>query len=342
MSNTARAVNLLAVVLPPVVIAVAIVVFWNDVVGLHDLALLLVMYLITGFGVTVGFHRMLTHRAFRTSRPVEYLFAAAGSMAVQGPVINWVADHRKHHAHTDEEGDPHSPHVGRGAGIAGALRGLLHAHVGWLVSDHGRAERERYARDLSEDAGMRFINRSFLGLVGLGLASRSPPVAITGRLAGALTALLWGGLVRIFLLHHVTWSINSICHFFGRRRFDVEDRSTNVWWLALPSFGEAWHHNHHTFPRSAARPVEGRDVARPVGVADRRHGAPRARVGRRADHARAPAPEARRGSLNADGGSGRGASRPRRAGSPGETGTSEREETPCPPVSSSPSSSSSP
>jgi stearoyl-CoA desaturase (delta-9 desaturase) len=252
MSNTARVVNLLAVVLPPIVIAVAIVVFWNDVVGVHDLALLAVMYLLTGFGVTVGFHRMLTHRSFATSKPVEYFFAVAGSMAVQGPVINWVADHRKHHAHTDEEGDPHSPHVGRGAGVLGAIRGLLHAHVGWLVSDHGKAERQRYARDLVEDAGMRRINRSFLGIVGLGLAV---PFAagwlITGRLSGALTGLLWGGLVRIFLLHHVTCSINSICHFFGRRRFDVEDHSTNVWWLALPSFGEAWHHNHHTFPRSA-------------------------------------------------------------------------------------------
>jgi stearoyl-CoA desaturase (delta-9 desaturase) len=252
MSNTARVINLLAVVLPPIAIATAVVVFWNDVVGLHDLVLLLVMYVVTGFGVTVGFHRMLTHRSFGTPKPVEYLFAAAGSMAVQGPVINWVADHRKHHAHTDEEGDPHSPHVGRGKGVLGALRGLLHAHVGWLVSDHGRADRERYARDLVEDPGMQLINRSFLGLVALGLAL---PAAIgwlvTGRLSGALTGLLWGGLVRIFLLHHVTWSINSICHFFGRRRFAVDDHSTNVWWLALPSFGEAWHHNHHTFPRSA-------------------------------------------------------------------------------------------
>ncbi|MEA2382384.1 MAG: hypothetical protein QOH72_2355 [Solirubrobacteraceae bacterium] len=252
MSKTARVVNLLAVVLPPIVIAAAVVAFWNDVVGAHDLVLLGVMYLVTGFGVTVGFHRMLTHRSFRTSKPVEYLFAVAGSMAVQGPVINWVADHRKHHAHTDEEGDPHSPHVGRGAGLVGAVRGLLHAHVGWLVSDHGKAERSRYARDLTEDSGMRAINRSFLWIVGLGLLL--PAVAgfvITGRVTGALTGLLWGGLVRIFLLHHVTWSINSICHFFGRRRFDVEDCSTNVWWLALPSFGEAWHHNHHTFPRSA-------------------------------------------------------------------------------------------
>jgi stearoyl-CoA desaturase (Delta-9 desaturase) len=252
MSNTARVVNLLAVVLPPVVILLSIVVFWNDVVGVHDLVLLAVMYLLTGFGVTVGFHRMLTHRSFQTSKPVEYFFAVAGSMAVQGPVINWVADHRKHHAHTDEEGDPHSPHVGRGAGLLGAVRGLLHAHVGWLVSDHGKAERQRYARDLVEDRGMRRINRWFLSIVGLGLLL---PFAagwlLTGELSGALTGLLWGGLVRIFLLHHVTWSINSICHFFGRRRFDVEDHSTNVWWLALPSFGEAWHHNHHTFPRSA-------------------------------------------------------------------------------------------
>ncbi len=252
MSKSARIANLLTVILPPLVILAAIVVFWNEVVGVHDLALLAVMYLLTAFGITVGFHRMLTHRSFRTSKPVEYLFAAAGSMAVQGPVINWVADHRKHHAHTDEEGDPHSPHVGQGKGIVGAFRGLIHAHVGWLVTDHGKAERQRYAKDLVEDRGMRAINTSFLALVALGLAV---PFAagwlITGELTGALTGLLWGGLVRVFLLHHVTWSINSICHFFGRRRFDVEDRSTNVWWLALPSMGEAWHHNHHAFPRSA-------------------------------------------------------------------------------------------
>ena len=252
MSNTARAVNLLAVVLPPVVIAVAIVVFWNDVVGLHDLALLLVMYLITGFGVTVGFHRMLTHRAFRTSRPVEYLFAAAGSMAVQGrsstgsPIT----------ASTTRTPTRRAIRTARTSGAARVSRARCAACCTPTSAGSSPTTAAPSAsatrRDLSEDAGMRFINRSFLGLVGLGLVV---PFAagwlITGRLAGALTALLWGGLVRIFLLHHVTWSINSICHFFGRRRFDVEDRSTNVWWLALPSFGEAWHHNHHTFPRSA-------------------------------------------------------------------------------------------
>jgi stearoyl-CoA desaturase (Delta-9 desaturase) len=252
MSRTTKIVNLLAVVLPPLVIVAAIVVFWNEVVGVHDLVLLVVMYLVSGFGVTVGFHRMLTHRSFGTSKPVEYVFAALGSMAVQGPVINWVADHRKHHAHTDEEGDPHSPHLGAGTGLAGAVRGLLHAHVGWLLTEQGRAERARYARDLAEDRGMRLVDRAFLGWVALGLAL---PAAVgwlvTGSWTGALTGLLWGGLVRVFLLHHVTWSINSVCHFFGRRRFATDDHSTNVWWLALPSMGEAWHHNHHAFPRSA-------------------------------------------------------------------------------------------
>jgi stearoyl-CoA desaturase (delta-9 desaturase) len=210
------------------------------------------MYVLAGLGVTIGYHRLLTHRSFQTHKPLEYLFATLGSMAVQGPVIAWVADHRKHHAHTDEEGDPHSPHVGHGDGVFGALRGLWYAHMGWLFDSHGRAEGKKYARDLVEDRGMRFISRSFLGIVLLGLLI---PAAlgylIDGTLKGALTGLLWGGLVRIFMLHHVTWSINSVCHFFGRRRFDVEDHSTNVFWLALPSFGESWHHNHHAFPRAA-------------------------------------------------------------------------------------------
>jgi len=252
MTRAARISNFLAVVLPPVVILAAIVVFWNQVVGLNDLVVLAIMYALTGFGITIGFHRMLTHRAFQTSKPVEYLFAALGSMAVQGPVIHWVADHRKHHAHTDEEGDPHSPHVGAGSGVRGALRGLFHAHVGWLITEHGQAARRKYAKDLMDDRGMRRINRAFHWWV---LAGLLLPAAlgwlISGSWTGALTGFLWGGLVRVFLLHHITWSINSVCHFFGRRRFDLDDHSTNVWWLALPSLGEAWHHNHHAFPRSA-------------------------------------------------------------------------------------------
>jgi stearoyl-CoA desaturase (Delta-9 desaturase) len=252
MTRAAKISNLIAVVLPPTIVVLAIIVFWGEVVGLHDLVAFAVMYALTGFGVTVGFHRMLTHRSFQTSKPVEYLFAILGSMAVQGPVIHWVADHRKHHAHTDEEGDPHSPHLGAGKGIAGAFRGLAHAHVGWLLTEQGRAERRKYARDLVEDRGMRVINRNFpwLVLVGL-LLPAAVGYAVTGSYKGALTGLLWGGFMRVFLLHHITWSINSVCHFFGRRRFDLTDKSTNVWWLAVPSLGEAWHHNHHAFPRSA-------------------------------------------------------------------------------------------
>jgi stearoyl-CoA desaturase (Delta-9 desaturase) len=252
MTRAGKIVNLGAVVVPFLATLAAIALLWNRAVSWHDLALLAGMYLITAAGITVGFHRLLTHRSFRTHKATEYVFAVIGSMAVQGSVIAWVADHRKHHAHTDVEGDPHSPHVGHGDGVAGVLRGLWHAHTGWLLSEHGRAEWRRYAPDLCEDAGMRLINRSFVGLVVAGLAL---PAAlgylITGTLAGAATGLLWGGLVRVFFVHHVTWSVNSVCHFLGSRRFEIEDRSTNVFWLALPSLGESWHHNHHAFPRSA-------------------------------------------------------------------------------------------
>jgi len=245
--------NIGAVIVPFIAFLAAIVLLWNRIVGWSDLAIMGVMYVLTAAGITIGFHRMLTHRAFQTSKPLEYLFAILGSMAVQGPVIHWVADHRKHHAHTDEEGDPHSPHVGHGDGVMGVLRGLYHAHMEWLWVEHGQASRRQYAPDLMEDRGMRRINRNFPWIVALGFVI--PMVAgflVTGfTLKGALTALLWGGLVRVFAVHHVTWSINSICHFFGRRRFETDDYSTNVFWLALPSLGEAWHHNHHAFPRSA-------------------------------------------------------------------------------------------
>jgi stearoyl-CoA desaturase (delta-9 desaturase) len=252
MSKIEKYANLGAVVVPFLATGAAVALLWNHLVGTTDLAIMAVMYVLSAGGITIGYHRLLTHRSFATYRSLEYAFAALGSLAVQGPVISWVADHRKHHAHADEEGDPHSPHVGHGRGVRGVLRGLWHAHVGWLLVNQGRAERKRYARDLCEDRGMRFINRHFLALVGLSLVL--PAVAgfaLTGTIAGAATGLLWGGLVRIFFVHHVTWSINSVCHFMGTRRFAVEDESRNVFWLALPSLGEAWHHNHHAFPRSA-------------------------------------------------------------------------------------------
>ena len=253
MTRAHRISNLIGAIVPFIAFLAAIALLWNEYVGWHDLAVLALMYVITGLGITVGYHRMLTHRSFQTYKPVEYLFAFLGSMAVQGPVIAWVADHRKHHAHTDEEGDPHSPHVGHGDGVLGALHGLWYAHMGWLFDAHGRADGEQYARDLVEDRGMTLMSRQFLSivLIGLLIPAGLGYLLTGGTLKGAITGLIWGGLVRIFMLHHVTWSINSVCHFFGRRRFDVEDHSTNVFWLALPSFGESWHHNHHAFPRSA-------------------------------------------------------------------------------------------
>jgi stearoyl-CoA desaturase (Delta-9 desaturase) len=243
--------NLTGVVFPFLAFVTAIVLLWNTWVDWSDLAVLAIMYVLTGYGVTLGFHRLLTHRSFQTFKSIEYTLAAVGSMAVQGPVMSWVADHRKHHAHTDKEGDPHSPH-GHGGGIRGSLAGLWYAHMGWLFDRAGQAAPERYAKDLYEDREMRVIQNSFPLFV---LAGFVLPFGlgwlIGGTLMDGLTGALWGGAVRIFLLHHVTWSINSVCHFFGTRRFAVDDHSTNVFWLSLLSFGESWHHNHHAFPRSA-------------------------------------------------------------------------------------------
>jgi stearoyl-CoA desaturase (Delta-9 desaturase) len=249
MTRTERTANLLGVVVPFAGVLVAIVLLWNRWVDATDLAILGAMYLITAVGITVGFHRLLTHRAFQTYGWLERVFAVMGSLAVEGSVLDWVADHRKHHAHADKEGDPHSPHVGHGTG----LRGLWHAHSGWLLETQGQADWKRYAGELYEDPKMKRIGRRFPLLVVLSLAI--PTLAgfiLHGyTLSGAVRGYIWGGLVRIFLVHHVTWSVNSICHFFGRRRFEIEDQSTNVAWLAVFSLGESWHHNHHAFPRSA-------------------------------------------------------------------------------------------
>jgi stearoyl-CoA desaturase (Delta-9 desaturase) len=246
-----RWLNLAGVLLPFIGFVLAVVLLWNTLVDWADLAVMLTMYVISITGVTLGFHRLLTHRSFQTYKPVEYTLAILGSLAVQGPVISWVADHRKHHAHTDQEGDPHSPH-GHGSGLRGAVAGLWYAHMGWLFHVSGTSDHARYARELHEDRGMRAIHRTFGLWVTVGiLMPAALGYALDATLEGALIAALWGGPVRIFALHHVTWSINSVCHFFGTRRFAVDDHSTNVFWLSLLSFGESWHHNHHAFPRSA-------------------------------------------------------------------------------------------
>ncbi|MEA2456827.1 MAG: hypothetical protein QOI45_3089 [Thermoleophilaceae bacterium] len=225
---------------------------WSDLLRWSDVAVFLIMYVLTGLGVTVGFHRHLTHRSFKTSRPLRGLLAILGSVAIEGPVISWVADHRKHHTYSDQEGDPHSPHVGHDGGLRGALKGLAHAHVGWLFIHTQRGARKRYAPDLIDDPVVSFVDRTFLVWVLAGfLAAFGLGYAIGGTLDAALTGLLWGAGVRMLVVHHVTYSINSLCHFFGRQRFPTEDESRNLFWLALPTFGESWHNNHHAFPTSA-------------------------------------------------------------------------------------------
>ncbi len=249
MTRAERTANLLGVVVPFLGVLAAIVLLWNRAVDAADIGIMIVMYLLSAVGITVGFHRLLTHRAFQTYPWIERTLAVLGSLSVQGSVMDWVADHRKHHANADREGDPHSPHVGHGSGLSG----LWHAHVGWLLETQGQADWKRYAGELYEDPAMRKIGRRFPVLVVLSLLV--PTVAgyvLDGfTVGGAVRGLVWGGLVRIFFVHHITWSVNSICHFFGSRRFDVEDQSTNVGWLAVLSLGESWHHNHHAFPRSA-------------------------------------------------------------------------------------------
>ena len=247
-----RTITGLVTGLPVLALGAAAWQTWDGLLRPSDLAVFAIVYVLTGLGVTVGFHRLLTHRSFKTGRLVRGVLAALGSAAIEGPAISWVADHRKHHAFSDRQGDPHSPHVDHGVGWAGALRGLLHAHVGWLFVHEQRGARARYAPDLLADPVVRFVDRTFVVWVLAGLAVPfGLGVAIGGSVDAGLTGLLWGGAVRILVLHHLTYSINSICHAFGRRRFRTSDESRNVFWLALPTLGEAWHNNHHAFPTSA-------------------------------------------------------------------------------------------
>lgn len=253
MSTLERRITITAVVVPFLAFMAAIVLLWGGLVTGRDLAIFAVMYVLVGFGVTIGFHRLLTHRAFEAPAPVRAILAILGSMSLQGAVIHWVADHRKHHTFADEQGDPHSPHTNEEGGLRGVLRGVWHAHTGWLFDRAERASAGRFARDLKADPAIRFVDRYFLYWVLLGLII--PFLAgfalSGGELAAGLTGLLWGGLVRIFVLHHATWSVNSICHIYGKRPFATGDESRNNWAVALVSLGEGWHHNHHAFPTSA-------------------------------------------------------------------------------------------
>jgi stearoyl-CoA desaturase (delta-9 desaturase) len=238
--------------LPPLILLIGMWFGWTgNLLNWQDLLILALSYTVIGTGITVGFHRLLTHRSFKCSRWVRAGFAALGSAAAEGPVIDWVATHRKHHQFSDEEGDPHSPHTGHGTGWRGQLRGLFHAHMGWVFSDMEVADERHYAKDLLADPLIRFVNDTFVLWVLAGIAAAfGLGVALTGTVTGGLTAMLWGGAARIFLMHHATFSINSLCHFFGRQDYDTGDESRNLAWLAIPTWGEAWHNNHHAFPTS--------------------------------------------------------------------------------------------
>ncbi len=241
----------LFIVIPFAATIAAVPLLWGYGVSARDLVLALVFYAISGHGITIGYHRYFTHGSFKTSsRALRVGLAVAGSLAVEGPVIRWVADHRRHHAFSDKEGDPHSPWR-YGTSFGALLKGLFHAHIGWLF-DVEQTNPARFAPDLLADPDLRAVSRLFPALVGVSLLL---PALIGGLWSwswlGAATAFFWASLVRICLLHHVTWSINSICHSAGRRPFASRDRSGNVWWLALPSMGESWHNWHHAEPTSA-------------------------------------------------------------------------------------------
>lgn len=259
-SRLSQLVTLIAVVVPPLGVIAAINYLWDRAVRPIDVALLVVMYVACGFGITVGFHRLFSHKSFASGPGVRATFAILGCMAIQGPLTQWVTDHRRHHAFSDKDGDPHSPH-GEREGAFGGLAGLAHAHMGWLFTTKGMERGRKYGRDLYDEPLIRRIDRLYMLWVALSLGI---PFAVgyawDGTLAGGVMGLVWGGLVRIFLFQHMTWAVNSICHTFGRRDYETSDQSRNNWLIALPTFGEGWHNNHHAFPGSAMHGLGRRQV----------------------------------------------------------------------------------
>ncbi|GIE94900.1 acyl-CoA desaturase [Paractinoplanes rishiriensis] len=253
-STAAVAMLWVFVVAPFVALLAAIPVAWGWGLSALDAGMAVAGYLIAVAGVTVGFHRYLTHGSFKANRPLRLVLAVAGSLAVEGPPTEWVADHRRHHAFTDREGDPHSPWR-YGTGVRALAKGLFYAHCGWFFNKEV-TNKARFAPDLLADRGIRIVDRLFLPLFAVSLLL---PALIGGLVTsswtGALTGFFWAGLVRMALLHHVTWSVNSICHVVGERPFNSKDKATNFWPLAILSFGESWHNSHHADPTGARHGV---------------------------------------------------------------------------------------
>jgi stearoyl-CoA desaturase (Delta-9 desaturase) len=246
-----RRATLALTTIPLAGVALAIWQLWGTGITALNFWLFLGFYAATGLGITVGFHRLFTHRSFRATAPVRIALAVLGSMAIEGPVVQWCATHRRHHAFADRYGDPHSPHLAKAAGAKGVLLGLWHAHIGWIASSE-KSDPEEWTPDLLGDHGIKRVSDATGWLM---LASFTLPALIgglvTGTFGGALSAFVWASLVRMFVLHHVTWSINSICHFYGKEAYRARDESRNVWPMSAISFGESWHNNHHAFPWSA-------------------------------------------------------------------------------------------
>jgi stearoyl-CoA desaturase (Delta-9 desaturase) len=252
--RTETTVLYVIVIVPFLALGGAVAVAWGWGLSWVDLGLALAFYVVCGLGVTVGFHRYLTHGGFKAKRWLRNVLAYSGSLAIEGGAIRWVADHRRHHAFSDREGDPHSPWR-YGNTVPALLKGLWFAHVGWLF-DVERTNQQRFTPDLLADPDMVRAQRWFNRLVPVSfLAPAVLGGLITWSWTGALSALFWAGLVRIGLLHHVTWSINSICHAIGERPFAARDKSANFWPLAILSFGESWHNSHHADPSMARHGV---------------------------------------------------------------------------------------
>jgi len=248
---SARITNLLGVTVPLAALGVAIALLWGWAFQWQYLVIMAGMYLISGFGITIGYHRLFTHKSFRTSRPVSAALAIMGAMAAEGSLMQWVSAHRLHHQHSDQHGDPHSPHL-HGNSFFAALNGMWHAHIGWALKKRIDENTGRNTRDLRKDPVLRFVDRFFPLWVGLGLLI---PAVLGGLMTmswiGVLLGFLWGGLVRVFLVHHVTWSVNSVCHIWGARPFESKDHSRNNVIFGILALGEGWHNNHHAFPSSA-------------------------------------------------------------------------------------------
>lgn len=245
-----RLATLAVVIVPFAGFIAALVLLWGWGVRWEELSVLIALYVLTVLGITVGFHRLFTHRAFETNTVIEVILAILGSMAIQGPLLKWVAMHRRHHQHSDKTDDPHSPHENF-KGVVGVLRGAWHAHMGWFFTSDP-PELDRYVRDLQSSRLLRTISDLFPLWVVLSLLL---PAVIGGLITqtwmGALLGFVWGGLTRIFLVHHVTWSINSICHIWGKQEFNTRDQSRNNFLMGILALGEGWHNNHHAFPNSA-------------------------------------------------------------------------------------------